>query len=211
MINNDTKLIRFKNESIKTKKKKMKYSLTTYHSQLIKFYNCFIRLFKFIWLNILFFYTLFELIKIPFYFIFTSLSPNLNYNNNNDDDCDLNANKKDNKLIKPKKKFFDRTLLNNLIRKSSNKKFVLKYFDDYIDDDDDNDGDDKIRIKNKSNYKLSIENENNVILVNEVKSNTSVSFDSLNDMTKIEKTFLTLDNCKEINPNSDGNKKKSKT
>ncbi len=123
----------------------------------------------------------------------------------------MNANKKDNKLIKPKKKFFDRTLLNNLIRKSSNKKFVLKYFDDYIDDDDDNDGDDKIRIKNKSNYKLSIENENNVILVNEVKSNTSVSFDSLNDMTKIEKTFLTLDNCKEINPNSDGNKKKSKT
>jgi len=120
VINNDTKLIRFKNESIKTKKKKMKYSLTTYHSQLIKFYNCFIR-------------------------------------------------------------------------------------------HDDNDGDDKIRIKNKSNYKLSIENENNVILVNEVKSNTSVSFDSLNDMTKIEKTFLTLDNCKEINPNSDGNKKKSKT
>ena len=200
MINNDKKLIRFKDESIKTKKKKMKYSLTTYTIQLIKFYNCFIRLFKFIWLNILFFYTLFELIKIPFYFLFSSLSTNLNYNNN-DDDCDLNANKKDNKLIKPKKKFFDRTLLNNLIRKSSNKKFVLKYFDDYIDDDD------KIRIKNKSNYKFSIENENNVILVNEVKSNTSFSFDSLNDMNKIEKTFLTLDNCKEINLNNDGNKK----
>jgi hypothetical protein len=207
VINSDKKLIRFKDESIKTKKKKMKYSLTTYTIQLIRFYNCFIRLFKFIWLNILFFYTLFELIKIPFYFLFSSLSTNLNYNNNNtDDDCDLNANKKDNKLIKPKRNFFDRTLLNNLIRKSNNKKFVLKYFDDYIDDDHD-----KIRIKNKSNYKFSVENENNVILVNEVKSNTSVSFDSLNDMNKIEKTFLTLDNCKEINLNNDGNKKKLKS
>lgn len=205
MINNDKKLIRFKDESIETKKKKIKYSPTTYTIQLIRFYNCFIRLFKFIWLNIIFFYTLFELIKIPFYFLFSSLSTNLNYNNN-DDDCDLNANKKDNKLIKPKKNFFDRTLLNNLIRKSNNKKFVLKYFDDYIDDDHD-------KIKNKSNYKFSVENENNVILVNEVKSNTvrnSVSFDSLNDMNKIEKTFLTLDNCKEINLNNDGNKKKLK-
>ena len=169
---------------------------------MIRFYNFFIRVQKFILLNILFLYTLVQLIKIPFYFFFSFLFSNLYYKTN--DLCDINstASIPQTKDTKIRKTIFDRTLLNQLIRKSIDKKFVHKYFNKYVNDEV------ELEIKSDDCIKLAVSEHNfndNVILINEVKSNIkNICFETHNSIRIENKTYLSLNNCAQINPN-DGN------
>ncbi len=172
---------------------------------LIKFYNCFIRFQKFICLNILFCFTIFQIVKIPFYFFYSLLFCNVYYNKNDFCESTPSTQQADKacKLKEPKtnKSLINRTLLNSLIRKSMDKRFVFKYLGDYINKTD------EMEITDDQNLMLNlpIEKQDNVILVNEVKSNTkTICIDWPGSIKTVEKTFLSLDNCNEINPN-DGN------
>jgi hypothetical protein len=55
------------------------FIMTTYTIGLIRFYNFFMRLKKFLLLNLLFFYTIFELVQIPVYFLLSFFISNLDY------------------------------------------------------------------------------------------------------------------------------------
>ena len=65
--------------------------LTTYMIGLIRFYNFFMRVKKFFVLNILFLYTIFELIQLPFYFGLSFIINNVDYKEAEDEDEDENA------------------------------------------------------------------------------------------------------------------------
>ena len=117
------------------------------------------------------------------------------------------------KEAKAKKSLIDRTLLNNLIRKSMDKKFVQKYLGKYIGTTSGS-SDEKELKKSQCIDSLNVrmnrmntycEKQDNVMLINEVKSNTESVCVEPSGSIRVEKAaFLSLDNCKEINLN-DGN------
>lgn len=79
------KIDNFNNNNNDRKKSKRKQKqedstlLTTYMISLINFYNYLIRIKKTILLNLLFFYIIFELIKLPFFFFLSFCHNNINY------------------------------------------------------------------------------------------------------------------------------------
>lgn len=181
--------------------------------ELIRFYNFFIRIQKFILLNFLFLYTLAHLIRLPFYFFFSFLFSNLNYGSNEAQPLIEEKKEEIIKVVKqePKrrKSFIDRTLLNHLVRKSTDKRFVKKYFGQYIDCENDDEFESKFSAKRacEMNARLAFEEKEqeercfldkntNIVLINEMKSNV----DTHGSIKLEKKAFLNLNNCVEINP-----------
>lgn len=111
--------------SSKKKPRKNYSALTTYSINLIQFYNTFIRIKKYLLLQLLFVYTMLVMVvNIPFYFFVSLLFGTVSYS------LPLSPAKLTEPNSKTKKKtIYERTALNSLIRRSLKKDFIKKYFD----------------------------------------------------------------------------------